>query len=1101
MAITPLSTPLKTEYKPLGLEAFAQPLSQMQAKFDVAKSQIEDADYKINRLNWATGEEEKAKQLATNYNQQATELAGKLLRSGNYREASSALKKINKSYNNDPHIQALQSNAAGYKAVIEEMDKAVAAKEMTPEYRKMQIQKIQAGFPGTNFDPKTGEYNKINASSAMKNIAIEDKIMKKAEKLSAASAEQQDFMLGKEITRKLRDQSGNLAFEDIVAHLRQSSEFKEYSKEKAELEFFTQNQEAMQSENPFALADEQIGLQVGQIDGILEQYAQNPEAAERDKEEVEKLLNTKKELLFLEENKTQNPQPYFNTAESIYVANHDYIRGAGTTAADIYDYQKIDIDDASNSSTKKKIEKAEEIGAFSTELSGTKGGMTVSSGSDSIGAKSIKEKVGMTKAEAELGPAFSKIDSDINNKNAAKKGAFVYTGATIKNNFAKTILFVDGIDKYNKSIEDNKNIIEEKLITLNKETDPAEKRKLEGEIKALETQNLKSVELREADLKDFNSLLTLQGPFNRELKNNVSSEKDRIAIQNVYDSYKNDPVGYLKKMNELSLKYANDKKVLKKIKKAQITEKEGTNVAYNITSDSTPFTKEQMEEYAKNYNSTWEMLKAALMGPVKYGKTLQNNKSQEQKRKELEVFNAGAGTNITMHEMEDYRRYINNEHKLPENVEGITVQGTRARDSYAAKGAGKDKSFGLRLGDGFESTGAVTYPARSESIIKNAQKVGKAVEAYTANYNNYQEELISNENNPYKLASDILLTGYERAHTIENDRIVLTNNIVIDDHIKKASKSAETFINNTQNNLANYVVEYNPSTKELGASTINTNFFKPNLYDTKTMRAVAVIGNQTIYAINRKKDKDLSSSMVSAAFSGQDKKESEIGEGEGLIEQNKETIKSIKNNNKDIIYISDKTSNSNIMNEARLTEIELLQDLIDAPEFDQGSELTQAQNTSLNNLANIELLDINKKQEYVTFSSNILENLKEGVASRFVMPPSVVSTASESYFLEDKVNGKSIPVNPGDKVYNTIIYETDNSGKLSYRLLRKVLRDKVGSDGKQILDEILVEQDVMPLKQLPVEFVKHSIRFGVGESSFNLTDGKNQIFNTELGHR
>ena len=117
------------------------------------------------------------------------------------------------------------------------------------------------------------------------------------------------------------------------------------------------------------------------------------------------------------------------------------------------------------------------------------------------------------------------------------------------------------------------------------------------------------------------------------------------------------------------------------------------------------------------------------------------------------------------------------------------------------------------------------------------------------------------------------------------------------------------------------------------------------------------------------------------------------------------------------------------------------------------------------------------------------------------MPPSVVSTASESYSLEDKVNGKLITVNPGDKVYNTVIYETDNSGKLSYRLMRKVLRNKVGADGKQILDEILVEQDTMPLKQLPVEFVKHSIRFGVGESSFNLIDGEGKIFNTELGHR
>lgn len=1097
MAITPLSTPLKTEYKPLGLEAFAQPLSQMQAKFDVAKSQIEDADYKINRLNWSPGEEEKAKELAGAYNQKATDLAGKLLRSGNYREASSALKGINKSYNNDPHIQALQSNAAGYKAAVAEMDKAVAAKEMTPEYRKMQIQKIQAGFPGTNFDPKTGEYNKINASSAMNNIAIEDKIMQKAEKLSSANAEQQDFILGKEVTTKLRDQSGHLAFEDIVAHLRQSSEFKEYSKEKAELEFFTQNQAAMQSEDPFALADALIGTRnergeyngkIGEIDRVLGEYAKNPEAAERDKKEIEKLLNAKEELLALEENKTQDPQSYFNTAEDIYVANHDYIRGVGKTAADIYDYQKIDIDDASSSSTKKTIEEAKKIGAFSTELSGTKGGMTVGKGADAIGIESIAKEAGLTKAETELGPAYSKIDSDFTNESAAKKGQFVYTGPTIKNNIAKTTLFVNGIDKYNKSIENNKNSIKEKLIELNKETDLAEKRKLEAEIKTLEVQNARSVEAKELELKEFNSLLKLQGPFNRELKDNISSAEDRIALQNVYNQYQNDPRGYLQKMNELSLEYATDKKILKKIKKAQITEKEGTNVAYNITSNSTPFTEEQMEEYAKNYNSTWEMLKAALMGPVKYGKTLQNNKSLAQKQKELAVFNAGAGTNITMHEMEDYRRYINNEHKLPENLKSTTVQGSSARDVMAA-------------GGNFEATGEVEYGPNAEGIIRNAEKVGKAVEAYTANYNNYQEELISNENNPYKIASDILLTGYERAHTIENNRIVLTNNVVIDDHIKKAAPSAETFINNTQNNLARYVVDYNPATKEFGKDKLNTNFFKPNLYDTKTMRAVDIIGDQTIYAINRKKDKDLSSSMVAAAFSGQDKKETEIGEGEGLMEQNKKTIESIKRHNKDVIYISDKSSNNNIMNEARLTEVTLLQKLMNAEEYNQGPELIQAQNTALNNLANIELLDVNKRQDYVTFSSNIQENLKEGVASKFVMPPSVVSTASESYSLEDKVNGKLIAVNPGDKVYNTVIYETDNSGKLSYRLIRKILRDRVGSDGKQILDEILVEQDTMPLKQLPVEFVKHSIRFGVGESSFNLIDEEGQIFNTELGHR
>ena len=35
MPLTPISTPLTMEYKPLGLEAFAVPLSKLQEKFDL----------------------------------------------------------------------------------------------------------------------------------------------------------------------------------------------------------------------------------------------------------------------------------------------------------------------------------------------------------------------------------------------------------------------------------------------------------------------------------------------------------------------------------------------------------------------------------------------------------------------------------------------------------------------------------------------------------------------------------------------------------------------------------------------------------------------------------------------------------------------------------------------------------------------------------------------------------------------------------------------------------------------------------------------------------------------------------------------------------
>ena len=68
MAVNPLSTPLKTEYKPLGLEAFAQPLSDMQAKFDTVKQEIEAADFALSRLSQDDPRaKELLKEINTNY--------------------------------------------------------------------------------------------------------------------------------------------------------------------------------------------------------------------------------------------------------------------------------------------------------------------------------------------------------------------------------------------------------------------------------------------------------------------------------------------------------------------------------------------------------------------------------------------------------------------------------------------------------------------------------------------------------------------------------------------------------------------------------------------------------------------------------------------------------------------------------------------------------------------------------------------------------------------------------------------------------------------------------------------------------------------------
>ncbi len=76
MPVTPLSTPLKTEYKPLGLEAFAQPLSQMAAQFDAVTSELEDTEYTLSRLN---PDNEPAKELLASYKTDAEKISADLL--------------------------------------------------------------------------------------------------------------------------------------------------------------------------------------------------------------------------------------------------------------------------------------------------------------------------------------------------------------------------------------------------------------------------------------------------------------------------------------------------------------------------------------------------------------------------------------------------------------------------------------------------------------------------------------------------------------------------------------------------------------------------------------------------------------------------------------------------------------------------------------------------------------------------------------------------------------------------------------------------------------------------------------------------------------
>tara|TARA_R100000654_G_scaffold2251_5_gene8298 strand:- start:20177 stop:23521 length:3345 start_codon:yes stop_codon:yes gene_type:complete len=1113
MPITPLSTPLKTEYKPLGLEAFAQPLSQMQAKFDVAKSQIEDADYKIDALSWASGDQEATKALANSYNQKASDLAGKLIRSGNYREASSALKKINKDYNNDPGIQAYQSNAAAYKAIVEEMDKAVTAGTMTPEYRDTKLRKIKSEFSGTNFDPKTNAYNKINASSAMNNIKIEDKILAKAEKLASASAEQQDFMLGQEVTSKLR-KNGRLAFEDIVAHLRQSSEFKEYSKEKAELDFFAENEKALQSENPFALADDLIGSKLAQIDQALEFYSQDPE---KFKNEILEAQAYKEELLALAENKTQDPDPYFGTAENIYIANHDYLRGVGGTAADIYDYQKIDIEKSGSGKTAKKIEEINNSGPLSTEVIGVtdKKALKIDSGSSGITQEEILVKAGVDPEIADLGTYMTTLDNDVAKKAAVDAGKMVYTGTDFNVDAKKVTALKESQDILQKQIESNSNLIQQKKLELQKPNLSANKEAmLQDEIKALERENLKYYEAKNDQTSIFSNLITLEGAnkkpaekqklsatkkadgsfevggFNLTLARMTSPEYTnkmigQMAANNTYGKpftmpnsqmiesddakvqkklfdlskqYGNDVVGFLEALGVEAQKYAASPEVQKTVEKNKLT---SSNRQYEIA---------YMTAYV---NASYD----------ENGVRITN----QDKLDEIKAFNTKSNSSLEWRDWKHYAQYLRGEH--------------------LEDGAKEEKEFYVRHSEKGHlpntPKGNIKTPSKYDEIMDGYNKVQTALDKYEKNYNYIEKLKAQNTDNPYAKTLNNVLEAYEEATTLKNARVQTVNAVVIDENFAKKVPSAQQFMTNAASNLKEYVVDYDPNTGTTGSTPAASNIV-PTLYDTKTLRGIAVVENpdgttSNIYAVNRKST--VQNDLLSAAFQGKDKKVGEIAEEESLINQNSAQIKAINDSNPDVLYITDRGTNFDLINQAKLAEVNSLEILQGAPDYEkQTSAYTQAKNTALNDLVNVALLDTDVRMTYVSQADNLRENLIEGKVFEFPsVAPSVIKTVDqETKYVQAGDEENAVIAKPGDKVYNTIEYATTENRQLAYRVTRNII---VGynQDNTPIIKKQIVEAGPMSAKGIPQQMMKHSIMFGVGNPNTVVLDGNGNPFNTDRG--
>lgn len=172
MPISPYSTPIQYEYKPLNLSAFAAPLSEMQQKFDITTEAIDATDFDLATLPYGT-DPERAKELIKTVKSKRDELAKNLAETKNYKQAASKLRELNTLWQKDPELNALQANAKLWaerdKAERERIDKPGGiTRDQYLQWKDREIRKYEANkgasFKATAAD-KEGTYNPVTGQT------------------------------------------------------------------------------------------------------------------------------------------------------------------------------------------------------------------------------------------------------------------------------------------------------------------------------------------------------------------------------------------------------------------------------------------------------------------------------------------------------------------------------------------------------------------------------------------------------------------------------------------------------------------------------------------------------------------------------------------------------------------------------------------------------------------------------------------------------------------------------------------------------------------------------------------------------------------------
>jgi len=335
MPISPYSTPIQYEYKPLNLSAFAAPLSEMQQKFDIATDLVDTTDFAIENLPYGT-DPERAKELMKIVKGKRDELAKNLSETKNYKQAITKLKELNNLWQKDPELNALQYNAKLWaqrdKEERERIDKPGGiTRDQYIQWRNSEINQYKKGegakFSATAAD-KEGTYNVITGSTGrladldkeFRDLQIEIAKMNPEKSISYFTQNGVSMSPEEKVSFQTTIDSKNAGeiARETEKYLRQIPKFKDWGTEVAKYNF---GEKTQYGENLKDFAEPVVKSSLAAIDAEIASGIASGIKNKKDFKETENyksLMNIKEDLTKMAESGEYDP----NMVQSLYTQQH-----------------------------------------------------------------------------------------------------------------------------------------------------------------------------------------------------------------------------------------------------------------------------------------------------------------------------------------------------------------------------------------------------------------------------------------------------------------------------------------------------------------------------------------------------------------------------------------------------------------------------------------------------------------------------------------------------------------------------------------------------------------------------------------------------------